>query len=394
LKKKSLWQIFLVVFIDLLGFGIMIPMLPFYARSMGADAIQIGLLMAAYSAFQIISSPIWGSLSDRMGRRPVLIFTIAGQSIAFFLAAMAPTYAWLIVSRSVAGLFGGNIAVASAYVADVTDESERSKGMGMIGAAFGLGFVFGPAIGGLLISYGAHWPSVVAGSLAFLNLLGVLKFVPEPLSDSSRRAANRRTWGWKDLHESLSKVEIVVPLLMFFFFTFAFVQLEVSFGLFVTSEFGYSERASGLLLAMVGIMMAIVQGGLLGRLTKFFGDEKLIWIGSFVLGLGLILLSAAVFTWMIYLALVILAVGYSLANPCLQAVASKSAGSERRGSVMGIYQSGGGLARIVAPIAAGFFYHLNPRYPMKLGALIVIGAAALWTVRLIWGQPKEKKWQS
>lgn len=394
MKKKSLWQIFLVVFIDLLGFGIMIPMLPFYARSMGADAIQIGLLMAAYSAFQIISSPIWGSLSDRMGRRPVLIFTIAGQSIAFFLAAMAPTYAWLIVSRSVAGLFGGNIAVASAYVADVTDESERSKGMGMIGAAFGLGFVFGPAIGGLLISYGAHWPSVVAGSLAFLNLLGVLKFVPEPLSDSSRRAANRRTWGWKDLHESLSKVEIVVPLLMFFFFTFAFVQLEVSFGLFVTSEFGYSERASGLLLAMVGIMMAIVQGGLLGRLTKFFGDEKLIWIGSFVLGLGLILLSAAVFTWMIYLALVILAVGYSLANPCLQAVASKSAGSERRGSVMGIYQSGGGLARIVAPIAAGFFYHLNPRYPMKLGALIVIGAAALWTVRLIWGQPKEKKWQS
>jgi len=394
MNKKSLGLIFLVVFIDLLGFGIMIPMLPFYARSMGADSIQIGLLMAAYSAFQIVASPFWGSLSDRMGRRPVLILTIAGQSLAFFLAAIAPSYIWLIVSRSIAGMFGGNIAVASAYVADVTDESERSKGMGMIGAAFGLGFVFGPAIGGLLISYGAHWPSVVAGSLAFINFLGVLKFVPEPLSDSSRRAANRRTWAWKDLRENLARVEIVVPVLMFFFFTFAFVQLEVTFGLFVTSEFGYSERASGLLLAMVGIMMAIVQGGLLGRMSKIFGDERLVWIGSFILGLGLIILSAAVFSWMIYVALMVLALGYSLANPCLQAVISKSAGAERRGSVMGIYQSGGGLARILAPIAAGVFYHVNSRYPMKLGALIVIGAAALWTVQLMWGQSKEKKWQS
>jgi len=393
-KNKSLGLMFFVVFVDLLGFGIMIPMLPFYARSMGADSIQIGLLMAAYSAFQILASPFWGSLSDRKGRRPVLLLTIAGQSAGFFLAAMAPSYAWLIVSRSIAGMFGGNIAVASAYVADVTDESERSKGMGLIGAAFGLGFVFGPAIGGLLISYGAHWPSIVAGGLAFLNLLGVFKFVPEPLSDSSRRSANRRTWALKDLREILSRVEIVVPILMFFFFTFAFVQLEVTFGLFVTSEFGYSERASGLLLAMVGIMMAIVQGGLLGRITKIFGDERLVWIGSFILGLGLIFLSAAVENWMIYAALMILAVGYSLANPCLQAIVSKAAGQERRGSVMGIYQSGAGLARILAPIAAGVFYHVNSRYPMKLGALIVIGAAALWTVRLMWGQPKEKKWQN
>ncbi len=383
MRRARISLIFLVVFIDLLGFGIMIPMLPFYAESMGAGSIQIGLLMASYSFFQIFAGPIWGAWSDRIGRRPVLLMTIIGQSLAFALSAIAPDFWFLLLSRSLAGLFGGNISVASAYMADITSEEERGKAMGLIGAAFGLGFVFGPAIGGLLISYGPAWPSVVAAALAFINALGAYFYLAEPPVDTQERSKNRKQWSKNDLKDFLGRIEIVIPTLIFFFFTFAFVQLEVTFGLFVTNIFGFSQKDSGLMLALVGVTMAIVQGGLLGKAIRVFGELNLVLLGSLTLCMGLVALSLAQTNFWLLSSLLILGVGYSLANPCLTSLVSKAAPSNRRGSVMGFYQSVGSIARIVAPVTAGAVYHLDPRYPMKLGAIMVAGAAAIWTVRAL-----------
>ncbi len=357
-------------------------MLPFYAESLGADTVQIGMLMAAYSLFQIFSSPVWGGSSDRIGRKPILQVTILGQSIAFFIAALAQSFEVLHLSRAFAGMFGGNISVASAYVADATSEADRAKGMGLVGAAIGLGFVFGPVIGGLLIEYGVHWPSLIAAVLAALNLMAVTLFLKEPLKDISERASNRRRWSWNDVRENLSRIEILIPTLIFFFFTFAFVQLEVTFGLFVTQVFDYSKRDSGLMLGMVGLTMAAVQGGIVGRLSKRWSESKMILVGSLGLCAGLVLLAASQNSWQLFLALFILALGYSLANPCLSAAVSKAAGN-RQGSVMGVYQSTGSLARVLAPITAGAVYGLSARYPMMLGAILVAGAAALWTARAL-----------
>lgn len=377
--KKSKGLLFLTIFVDLLGFGIMIPMLPFYAKSLGASAWEIGWLMASYSLFQFFFAPIWGRLSDQYGRRPILLATILGQSMAFFIAAWAPSLLWLIISRSFAGIFGGNIAVASAMMADLTSREDRAKGMGLIGAAFGLGFVFGPVIGAVLIHYGMAWPSGAAGVLALLNFLGASVYLREPIQLVAERARNRRRFVWAEAKSFLSRIEIFIPVLSFFFFTFAFVQLEVTFGLYVVEVFAYSERQAGLLLGLVGITMAVVQGGLLGIFNRWLGEVNLVLLGSFLLASGLVWLSIATRSLELFGSLFILALGYSLANPSLSSLLSKAAGEENYGSVFGIYQSSGSIARIIAPLVAGSLFALNIRYPMQAGALLIVGALGLWT---------------
>lgn len=375
--KSSKLTLFSIVFVDLLGFGIMIPMLPFYARDLGASAFEIGLLMAAYSIVQFFSAPLWGKASDSFGRKPILMWTVFGQAVCFAIAALAGSYWILLVSRALAGGFGGNISAASAYMADITSTEDRAKGMGLIGAAIGLGFVFGPAIGGILVQWSYEWPSWAAAILSILNFFAISLFLVEPLRNGNQRTKNRRSFSLQDIRAVASQIDLIRPIVIFFLFTFAFVQLEVSFGLLVVDRFLFSERTAGLLLAGVGLMMALVQATMVGRLVKFWGEGPLIFMGSFLLAGGLFQLSLAQSPLGLAVALFALALGYSLANPSLMSFVSKKAGRDRYGSVMGIYQSGGSAARAIAPLFAGGLYAASGAYPSLLGGVLVLAAAVI-----------------
>ncbi len=374
--KASRLIIFVIVFVDLLGFGIMIPMLPFYARSLGADATEVGALMFVYSFMQIFVSPLWGSLSDRYGRRPILLITILFQGLAFLWAAGSTTYLSLLLSRVAAGVFAANISTASAYMADVTPREERAKGMGLIGAAFGLGCIYGPAVGGLLLKYG-HWaPSLGAGLICLLNFVLATMILTEPKT----RKPTEKKFSVGRMKFVLERPELFFPMLIFFLITFAFVQMEVTFGLFVVDRFGLAETDVGFLLAFMGVMMAIIQGGLLGPLTRTFQEYRLIGFG--LVG-GVVALAALAMNqhfWLFVALLAILAVSYSLMNPCLSALASKSASDDEQGSTLGIFQSAGSLARVLAPLMAGVLYDLRANLPLMSGAGLIGLAALTWFV--------------
>ncbi len=381
-KKSTKLVIFLIVFVDLLGFGIMIPMLPFFARHLNATATEAGALMFVYSLMQFLVSPVWGGLSDRWGRRPILLITILGQSLAFLWAGYSDTYFSLLLSRVFAGIFAANISTASAYMADITKPEERAKGMGLIGAAFGLGFVFGPAIGGILVKHGFEWPSLVAAGITFANFILASLILKEPVTDRNLREENRRRFFLSELKAFLSQPKFFVPIGLFFLLTMAFVQLEIPFGFFVLDRFHFSESEAGYLLAFLGIVMALVQGGLIGRLTKKFAEVRLVLTGIIFIVLGLSTLIFSYSLGVLCVALILLAFGYSLTNPCLAALLSKAAPANKQGSVLGIYQSGASLARIFAPLFAGYLYDQRQELPFVSGVVLVIVAGFILVVRL------------
>jgi len=369
MKKRPLFTIFLVVFFDLLSFGIVIPILPYYSKTFGANAFQLGWLMAAYSIAQFLCSPLWGSLSDRVGRRPVLLVTILLGASSMVATALAPTYLFLLAARFVAGAFAANISTANAYIADITSEENRAKGMGVIGAGFGLGFIFGPAIGGLLAVNGNYsLPILCAAGLGFLNFLFAFAVLEEPPRNKSPATRSR----WAGLQEALGKFRTGMPIGLFFLHTLAFTQLEVAFGLFVLSRFGYGPRGAGGFLAGMGVISAILQGGLIGRLAKKFGEVGLIPAAFFFLMIGMAAAAFAATPTLFALALLPVAVGMGIANPSLSSLVSKGAAATKRGTVMGIYQSAGSLARIVGPPVAGFLFDgIGPRAPLLCSSLLV-----------------------
>lgn len=373
--------IFVVVFVDLLGFGIMIPMLPFFARNFGASAFEVGLLMFVYSLMQILVSPIWGQISDKWGRRPVLLITILGQALAFLWAGMSTTFISLLMSRLLSGIFAANISTANAYMADVTPPEERAKGMGLIGAAFGLGFIFGPAIGGLLIPHGVEWPSLVAAGICILNFILAFFILPEPRIHPSLREGNRRKLSFIAIKDALKNPAFFHPMLSFFLITFAFVQLEITFGLFVLDRFKFHERDAGFLLAFLGVTMAVVQGMMMGPLTKKFSEIKLIRGGGIFAILGLIGAALSFNIISLMAALVFIAIGYSLMNPCLSALTSRAASAGQQGSVLGVFQSFGSFARVLAPLTAGYFYDLKMELPLFSAVACISLMWLLWSSR-------------
>ncbi|MDB5038540.1 MAG: Tetracycline resistance efflux pump [Bacteriovoracaceae bacterium] len=386
MRKSSKLVVFLVVFIDLLGFGIMIPLLPIFARSFQASATELGALMFVYSFMQIFVSPLWGSLSDRFGRRPILLITIGGQALAYLWAGYAGDYFSLLWSRVFAGIFAANISTASAYMADITTPEERAKGMGLIGAAFGLGFVFGPAIGGGLLHFGLTVPSLVAFSICAANLVFAYFVLKEPAQTAISRAANRRKFSLQDFREILAQPIYFVPIFLFFLLTTAFVQLEVTFILFILDRFRFTQTKALYLLAFMGVVMAFVQGGLIGRMAKKFQEARLVLVGIILIVLGL---SSMVFSFSFYplvFSLIVLAFGYSLTNPCLSALVSKAAPADRQGSVLGIYQSGGSMARILGPLLAGPLYDLRIDFPLMGSIVLAMIAGLILTTRIFWNK--------
>ena len=359
MNRSPLIVIFTTVFIDLIGFGIVIPVLPFYAEGTAFNATprMVGLLFASYSIMQLIFSPVLGSLSDKYGRRPVLLLSIIGTGIGFLILGLATTVLMLFVGRILDGITGGNISTAQAYIADITTKENRAKGMGLIGAAFGLGFIFGPAIGGILSQWGIHVPFFFAATLCFANAILLYFRLPEtvtPDHPAKNSAAGGRSW--RQVLLSLKEPRLAFVLIIYFLFIVAFSIMTTSFSLYTMFRFGYDAQHTGYLFAYVGLIAVIIQGGLIGRLVKRFGELPLVIFGAFCFAISLfavpfvgpaagglagLLIGGGVFS-----------MGNSLATPALTSLASKSVGPEQQGVVLGVTQSTASLARAVGPSLA------------------------------------------
>jgi len=373
-SRSPLLIIFLVVFVDLVGFGIVIPILPYYAKTYGASATALGWLMTSYSAMQFFFAPVWGRLSDRHGRRPILVSTILGQAASMMLLGFAPSLAWLFIGRTLAGVCGANISTATAYIADVTSEAQRARGMGLIGAAFGLGFIFGPAIGGVLSRWGYDIPMFAAAGLAFANALFAFFRLPEPPLSPEVRARHRsRRFDREALRESLGDTRTRGAILLFGLLTLAGTQMEVVFALFIQARHGYDAQHAGWLLALMGTVMVLVQGGLIGPLSRRFGEVRLVTLGGACMSMALLTMGESRHLGPLIAALVVLALGMGMSSPSLSSLASRGARPERRGATMGIYQSAGSLARVVGPPIAGWTYDaLGTQVPFLFAAALAL----------------------
>src|SRR2546428_9080120 len=346
MKRSPLVVIFTTVLIDLVGFGIVIPVLPFYAEGTRFNATPrtVGLLFASYSIMQLIFSPILGRLSDKHGRRPVLLISIIGTGIGFLILGFATTLWMLFAGRILDGITGGNISTAQAYIADITSKEDRAKGMGLIGAAFGLGFVFGPAIGGVLSRWGVEVPFLFAAGLCFANTILLYFRLPETVTpDHPARVSAAGGRGWSYLLKSLTQPRLGFVLIIYFLFIVAFSIMTTSFSLYTMFRFGYDAQHNGYLFAYVGVIAVIIQGGLIGRLVKRFGELPLVVVGALCFagslfaipfvgpyrgGLLGLLIGGGIFS-----------MGNSLSTPALTSLASKSVGAADQGSVLGVTQS-------------------------------------------------------
>jgi DHA1 family tetracycline resistance protein-like MFS transporter len=363
MKRSPLLVIFITVFIDLVGFGIVIPVLPFYAEGtrFGATPRSVGLLFASYSMMQLIFAPILGRLSDKYGRRPILLVSLLGTCVGFLVLGFATTLWMLFVGRIIDGISGGNISTAQAYIADVTTKENRAKGMGLIGAAFGLGFVFGPAIGGVLSRWGISVPFIFAGGLAFANAVLLYFALPETVTpDHPARTSAAAGRGWGQLFTSLKNPSLSLLLTIYFFSIVAFSIMTAVFALFMTFRLGYDAFHSGWIFAFVGIISAIIQGGLIGRLVKTFGEPALVIAGTLLFTASLIatpFISPAVGLFAILLTASVSSIGNALNAPSLMSLASKSATAGEQGVVLGVTQSIASLARAVGPSIAAFMIY-------------------------------------
>jgi MFS transporter, DHA1 family, tetracycline resistance protein len=376
LARSPLVVIFTTVFIDLLGFGIVIPVLPYYAEGTRFNGTPrtVGLLFASYSIMQLIFSPVLGRLSDKHGRRPVLLASIIGTGIGFLILGFATTLWMLFLGRILDGISGGNISTAQAYIADITTKQDRAKGMGLLGAAFGLGFIFGPAIGGILSRWGIHVPFLFAAGLCFANAVLLYFTLPETVTpDHPARVSAAGGRGFGQLLRSLKQPRLGFVLVIYFLFIVAFSIMTTSFSLYTMFRFGYDAHQNGYLFAYVGIIAVIIQGVLIGKLVKQFGELRLVIVGALFFAASLfavpfvgpqaggllgLLIGGGIFS-----------LGNSLSTPALTSLASKSAGEAEQGSVMGVLQSVGSLARAVGPSIAAVLIYSAVTFPSAVGTL-------------------------
>jgi multidrug resistance protein len=357
MRRSPLLVIFITVFIDLIGFGIVIPVLPYYVEGTRFNATPraVGLLFASYSVMQLLFTPILGRLSDKYGRRPVLFLSLLGTGLGFLMMGLATTLWMLFAGRIIDGITGGNISTAQAYIADVTTPENRAKGMGMIGAAFGLGFIFGPAIGGILSRWGINVPFLFAAAMAFANAVLLYFTLPETVTPDHPARASVTTGRWSQLLRALKQQRLAFLLAIYFLFVVAFSIMTSSFALFTMYRFGYDAHDTGWLFVFVGVIGAIIQGGLIGRLVRRFGESALVIAGSLLFAASLFIIPlTSPHTGLLMLLVVgaTFATGNALATPSLTGLASKSVGQGEQGGVLGVTQSVASLARTVGPLIA------------------------------------------
>lgn len=383
---RPLLILFVTVFIDLVGFGIVIPLLPLYAEEFGAGAVAVTWLVAVFSLMQFFFAPWWGQLSDRVGRRPVLLIGLFGSAASYLLFGLAGSLATLFIARALAGIMGANIGVAQAYVADVTSAEDRARGMGLIGAAFGLGFIFGPAIGGALSTLGSAAPFYGAAALAGTNGILAIFWLPEPLPRPDHSGRSRHQPGFvmrmRLLWRSLSSRALGLSYAVFFAITFAFAGLEATFSLWGSRRWELSPAQIAYWFTYIGVLFTIVQGLLVGPLARRIGERRLVVIGCAAFVTGMIGIAAAQSLAVLAAALAALAFGQGTVVPSVSSLISKAAGVGEQGRLLGVSQSLSALGRIVGPVWAGVaFASIGIGAPFLTGALAV-GLVAIAFVSL------------
>jgi DHA1 family tetracycline resistance protein-like MFS transporter len=379
---KQLGVVFTVVFIDLLGFGIVLPLLPTYAATFGVSPAAIGLLITSFSVLQLVAVPVWGGLSDRFGRRPVLIVGLVGSTASYLLFAFAHTYWVLLLSRVVAGAMGATIGVAQAYIADVTAPERRAHAMGMLGAAFAMGFILGPAIGGILSAHSYASAGLVAAGLCAANAVAALAWLPETPQHRATRSAER-----------VRLRALAAPFAASLLVTAAFAVLHVTLPLFGSDVLHDTPRKMGMLFAFMGVVSAIVQGGVVGRLAPRVGEQRLAATGGLLLAAGLALAPETSGGTTLLLALGVLSAGSALATPSIYAVVSRRTAASQQGAALGLTQTAATLGRIAGPTLAGFLIGASGlTAPFWAGAVLALlgMVAALFLPRLRSPEPARR----
>jgi DHA1 family tetracycline resistance protein-like MFS transporter len=376
--RTATFVLFVIVVVNLVGFGIVIPLLPFYGQHYGATPDQVALLLAIYSATQFVTAPIWGWASDKYGRRPILIVSLAGTVASYLWLAYAPDLTHLFLSRALAGIMAGSISGAFAYMADITDDTNRSRGMGMIGAAFGLGFIAGPAIGGLLAggdpaTTDYRLPAFAAVAASGLALILCIALLKESLPSEVRRARAEATGPRVGYRDTLAMPRVRLILVLTFIATFAFAGLEAVFALWTERTYGWGVMQNGYVFAFLGVISALLQGGLIGRLSKRFGDEGLVRQGFLTLAIGLAAIPFATNLPLLLIALVIATYGFSVCTPALNSLLTIAAPAAATGGVIGVGRSASTLARAAGPAFAGYIFTLLGKdWPFFAGAIILV----------------------
>jgi DHA1 family tetracycline resistance protein-like MFS transporter len=379
-RRSPLVVLFLTVFIDLMGFGIVIPLLPLYAERLHATPFAAGALIAVYSFMQLIFAPVWGRVSDRVGRRPVLLVSLAGSALSYLLLAVAGSLEMLFAARILAGAAGANIPVAQAYIADVTSSADRARGMGLIGAAFGLGMVIGPGIGGGLSLIGPRVPECFAAALCLANVVMAFYRLPESLPGAVRRAAAfRHPLSLASLREAMARPGAATLLAVFFLVTLGFAILEGTFSLVATHRYAYSPtQVDGLWLYM-GLVAVVVQGWLVGRLARRVPERALVIAGTLALGIGLLWIPFAGPVPALLAALGLVVGGQGLASPSLASLISKTVDAPVQGEALGVSQSLSAGARVIGPAGGGWVFH---RFDAS-SAYVIAATSALVALALV-----------
>ena len=351
--------IFATVFIDLIGFGMVIPILPYYAHTEPflATPLDIGFLFASYSLMQFFFSPLLGRLSDKYGRRPILFFSLLGSAVGYLVIGLSNTLFLVFLGRIIGGVSGGNISTAQAYIADVTSKENRAKGMGLFGAAFGLGFILGPAIAGVLSKYGVHVPFFVAAVLSLVNAIALYFILPESVKFGANAKIVERKNRILEVFDSLRDKHFREINIVYFLLITAFSIMTYAFVLYTSFRFEYNAEQNGYLFAFVGVVSIVAQGVLFGSLVKRFGEAVLIVVGCLVLVASLFALPfiGPAYGGLVALlaGLAVMSFGNSMASPGLTSIASKAADDDDQGRTMGIMQSGAAMARTIGPVIGG-----------------------------------------
>jgi MFS transporter, DHA1 family, tetracycline resistance protein len=379
--RRALWFIFAAVFLDLLGAGLLLPIIPYYVRQFDQDALTVGLLGLSFAAAQFLATPALGLLSDRVGRRPVLIFSVLGSGLAYLVFGLSHALWLLFLARIVDGLSGGNISAAQAYIADVTPPETRAKNMGLIGAAFGLGFIFGPAVGGLLARISLQTPAFVAGGLSLVTAAFGYFVLPESLPPERRRTekiALRDLNPAKQVGAVLRRPDLRPSLLGLFALNFALSGLQTNFAVFTLTRFQLGPHENAYIFTFLGIVAALMQGVVVRRLVEWFRDRALALAGLAIMAGGLSLLAFSESLWMVYVAVAATAVGSALATPTLTGIVSRTVSSREQGTILGATQSLNSLTRVFGPVWAGLVFDFaGPGAPYWTAALVVVAAGLL-----------------
>ena len=368
--------LFFTVFIHLLGFGIIIPLLPYFAERFGASGVTVGLLTTSFSLAQFLFAPIWGRLSDKIGRRPVLLGSLILTGVSYLVFAIAGSLPVLFISRIFAGIAGATLSTAQAYIADTTTAENRTRGMGLIGAAFGMGFIFGPAMGGILSRWGFSVPAYAAAGFALAAFLFALVLLPESLPPEERALAEQRRRNAATLRDALGRPTVGVVLALFFTTTLCFSGMEAILALFCQRFFGFGPHQIGYLFAYVGIVAAVMQAGIVGALAKRFGERALVRAGLALMGVAFVSAGLGPPFPLFLAAMGAIAIASGLSTPSLSALVSLATPADEQGGMLGVYQSLGSLGRAAGPFLGGLVYDVvSPGAPLWIAGTVLLVAA-------------------